>query len=115
MKMDEDAQFFKDHPDRYAHIRLPRMVLERTPQRAMHYVEEMRGEFWSLGEHNKDRRRIGLYRLPENSPFFDPKKPIIMRIPFLLFADETVEDRDDILLPIIHEIMISEAKRYGAK
>jgi hypothetical protein len=28
-----------------------------------------------------------------------------MPIPFLLFADETVEDRDDILGPIFHEIM----------
>ena len=81
----------------------------------MHYVDEMRGEFWSLGEHDKDRRRIILYRLPEGSPFYDPKKPMIMKIPFLLFSDETVEDTDLILLPIIHDIMTSKAKEYGGR
>ena len=112
--MDEDQQFFAQHPDRYAHIREPRRVLERTAQRAMHYVNESEGEFWSLGPHNKDRRRILLYRVPPHNPMYDPKKPQILKIPFLLFADETVEDRDDILLPIIEQIMADAARKYGA-
>jgi hypothetical protein len=36
-----------------------------------------------------------------------------MKIPFLLFADETVEDRDDVLLPILSEIMQTAAQQYG--
>lgn len=110
--LDEDIQFFKDHPDRYAHIRLPRRVLEKTQQRAIHYVEECRGEFWSLGEHDKDRRRILLWRMPEDHPLYNHSKATILKIPFLAFADETIEDRDDILLPIIREIMSQKAREY---
>ena len=36
-----------------------------------------------------------------------------MKIPFLVFADEEIADRDDILLPIIHEIMVNAAKKHG--
>ena len=36
-------------------------------------------------------------------------QPLSMKIPFLLFGDETVEDRDDILLPILHESMMNAA------
>jgi hypothetical protein len=39
-------------------------------------------------------------------------KPAILKIPFLLFGDETVEDRDSILLPILHELM--EQARGGS-
>ena len=111
--MDEDAQFFTQHPDRYAHIREPRMVLTKTPQRAVHYRPEMEGEFWSLGEHNKDRRRILLWRVPEHHPAYDPKEVKILRIPFLLFSDESVEDTDAVLLPIVHQIMTDAAKKQG--
>ena len=36
----------------------------------------------------------------------------ILVIPFLAFADETIEDRDDILLPLIHRIMMDAAKAH---
>jgi hypothetical protein len=107
IKTDTDAQWFADHKDRQAHIREPIKQLE-TDKRShtTRYVEESAGEFFSLGEHDKDRRRILLWRVPATNPFYDPNKPQILKIPFLLFADETVEDRDDILLPIIHQIMV---------
>ena len=108
--MDEDAQFFAQHPDRYAHIRMPKLVLERTLQRAVRYVEECQGEFWSLGEHDKSRRRIILWRVPRDNAFYDPDNPQILKIPFLAFADEAIEDRDDVLLPIVHEVMLNAAK-----
>jgi hypothetical protein len=105
---EDDIRFFFQHPDRRAHIRSPRMAdVEIDKQRAASYVGEMEREFRSLGSHKRDRRRIILWRIPEDNPYYDPKKPGILKIPFLLFADETVEDRDDILLPVLQEIMMS--------
>jgi hypothetical protein len=104
---EEDARFFLQHPDRQTHIREPIKAQEVTidAQRAAMYVDEAEQEFRSLGGHQKSRRRILLYRIPPDNPFYDPQRPALMKIPFLLFADETVEDRDDILLPILHAIM----------
>lgn len=110
---DPDAQFFHDHPDRYAHIREPKQALVKTPQRQMFYRPECELEFRSLGEHNKERRRILLWRVPESHPAYDPKAAKILRIPFLLFSEETVEDNDATLLPIIHKIMVDAAKKQG--
>lgn len=102
---EDDVRFFFQHPDRRAHIRLPKMSPEVDQQRAAHMVGEMEREFRTLGPHRLDRRRVILWRVPQDNPFYDPKKPAILKIPFLLFGDETVEDRDDILLPILDEIM----------
>jgi len=112
--MDEDAQFFTQHPDRYAHIREPRQVLVKLPSRQVKYVPESQGEFWSLGAHDNNRRRILLWRVPEGHPNYDPKEVKILKIPFLLFSDETVEDADAVLLPIIHQIMTDAARKQGA-
>lgn len=111
VKHDPDKQFFLDHPDRQTHIRLPVKVMTVDRQRAARYVDESAGEFWSLGDHDKDRRRILLWKVPPTNPHYDPKNPQILKIPFLLFSTETVEDRDDILLPLIHEIMTDAAKK----
>jgi hypothetical protein len=104
----EDVRFFFQHPDRRVHIRTPRMASEVIidQQRAASYVGEMEREFRTLGPHNRDRRRIILWRVPADNPFYDPQRPIILKLPLLAFADETIEDRDDILLPIVHEIMM---------
>jgi hypothetical protein len=83
------------------------MAPEIDAARAAHIVGEMEREFRTLGPHRKDRRRIILWRVPSDNPFYDPRKPSILKIPFLAFADETIEDRDDILLPILHEIMMA--------
>jgi hypothetical protein len=107
VKSDPDSEWFHSHPDRQSHIRNPIKILETDRQRGARYVDECQGEFWSLGDHNKDRRRILLWKVPPDNPFYDPKKPAILKVPFLLFSDETVEDRDDILLPILHEIMLN--------
>lgn len=89
-----DAAFFAQHSDRKAHIRKC-------------YKGECEAEFQTLGWHQVDRRRILLCRSDfENKPLPERK---VMKIPFLLFADETVEDTDAILLPIIEDIM------YGVK
>ena len=110
---DEDAQFFAQHPDRYAHIRMPKLVPTRTTQRAVRMVPECEGEFWSLGPHDKSRRRIILWRVPKDNVYYNPDNPQILKIPFLAFADESIEDRDDVLLPIIHEIMMKNAPTSG--
>jgi hypothetical protein len=89
-----DAAFFVQHRDRKAHIRKP-------------YIGEHEIEFQWLGWHDKERRHILLCRVDyEGKPLPDNK---VLKVPFLAFADETIEDRDDILLPIINEIM------YGRK
>ena len=110
---DPDAVFFAQHKDRQAHIRVPGKVLEIDKQRAANYVDECRGEFWSLGPHDKSRRRILLWKVPATNPMYDKKKPQILKIPFLAYADETIEDTDAVLLPIIHELMEGAKARYG--
>lgn len=102
--MDPDARFFVDHPDRKAHIRNPGKVPMRDRQRAVHLVDECELEFRQLGSHNKDRRRIILFKT--DHPDYLNR---ILKIPFIAFADETIEDRDDILLPILHGIMTDQA------
>jgi hypothetical protein len=111
--MNIDEQFFTDHPDRYAHIRKPVLELVLNKQRAAAYVQECEREFLSLGEHNKDRRRLLLWRVSEDHPAYDHKNVCVLKIPFLLFSDETVEDNDTTLLPIIHDIMGNAARKYG--
>ena len=107
--VDNDEQFFRDHPDRQTRIRVPRMTPMLTPQRSVRMVPECEHEFWSLGEHERQRRRIILWKVPSDRwnliPNHDGKTVPIMKIPFLAYGDETIEDRDDILLPILAEIM----------
>jgi hypothetical protein len=100
-----DEQFFATYSDRQARIRLPGKELVKDRQRGVRYEDECRGEFWSLGPHDKDRRRLLIWRVPKDNPHYDPMKPKLLKIPFLAFADETIENRDDILLPILHSIM----------
>lgn len=98
-----DEGFFVDHPDRNTRIR-----------RA--YKGETEGEFWSLGPHSRERRRIILWRVPAMNPAYDELKKRnggipLLKIPFLAFADETIEDADTVLLPIVHTIMTEAAAR----
>lgn len=101
--MDQDAQFFTDHPDRRSRIRLPGGPAPfKDAQRAVRYLSEAEMEFRSLGPHDKSRRRILVWRAPADHPTHPNH---LLKIPFLAFADETIEDRDDVLLPIIHDLM----------
>lgn len=103
---DSDAQFFLQHPDRQARIRLPLKIAHRDQQRAVRYLDEEELPFRSLGPHDLKRRRIIAYRLPANHPSHPNH---IMKIPFLTFADESISDDDTTLLPIVHRIMVEAA------
>jgi hypothetical protein len=105
--MDIDEQFFQQHRDRRARIRLPGRELHKDSQRAVRYLSEHELQFRSLGPHDVKRRRIIAYRTPADHPTHPNH---ILKIPFLLFADETVEDTDAVLLPIVHEIMKDAAR-----
>ena len=101
-----DDYYFVDHPDRKARIRVPRLEPMKDAQRAVRVLDECELEFRSLGGHDRDRRRILVTRVGADGKQLRHKnQDTVLKIPFLLFGDETVEDRDDILLPIIHEIM----------
>lgn len=106
-----DEQFFTAFPDRRCRIRPPVKQMNIDKQRAVRYLDECELEFRSLGAHNKDRRRIIVWRVPEGNPYYDPLKRKLLKVPFLLFADETVEDTDEILMSILHGIM--EQARHG--
>lgn len=104
--IDQDAQFFMQHPDRQARIRLPVKVAHRDQQRAVRYLDECEIEFRHLGGHDSMRRRIIAYRLPANHPTHPNH---IMKLPMLAFADENISDDDATLLPIVHQIMLQAA------
>lgn len=91
-----DKNFFRQHPRRKCHIRLP-------------YKEECAGEFWTLGDHQRARRRILLCRADVEGKFLPDGK--ILKIPFLAFFDESIEDSDEVLLPIVHQIMQDALQR----
>lgn len=95
-----DKMFFENHPERQAHIRLP-------------FQGEAAGEFFALGDHQRTRRRILIWRIPRDSPYYHPVKQPILKIPFLTFEDEVVDDTDDVLLPIIDTIMRETADKQG--
>lgn len=86
----EDMQFFADHPDRKSRIRVPD-------------GKENIGEFWALGPHDSARRRFLLWRVPDEHPM--KRQFPLLKIPFLVFSDESIEDDDKVLLPMILEIM----------
>jgi hypothetical protein len=95
-----DKAFFNTHPDRAARLRLP-------------YKDECSGEFWHIGGHNRALRRIIIWRIPRNSPYYDPIKQPLLKLPILAFADEEIADTDETLLPIIETIMSEAAQNQG--
>ena len=97
-----DRDFFHKYPERHAHIRLP-------------FHDECSGEFWSLGDHQRTRRRILLWRVPKQSPYYDAVHRPLLKIPFLGFADVNSEDTDEILLPIIEGIRCEQLTAMGGR
>ena len=85
MSKDPDIHFFEEHKDRQTRIRKPVPMIQIDKQRGARYVEECQGEFWTLGSHDKSRRRILVWKIPKDNPFFDEKREQLMRIPFLAF------------------------------
>jgi hypothetical protein len=105
--MDADAQFFQQHPDRQARIRMPAKEPFRDQQRAVRYLDESELQFRSLGPHDPKRRRIIAFRTPADHP---TNPNTILKVPFLAFADESISDDDATLLPILAEIMVEAAR-----
>lgn len=95
-----DGVFFKEHPDRLFHIRKA-------------YEDEEKGAFWSLGSHERNRRFILLCRADHEMKQLPDNR--VMKIPFLVFADESIEDTDDVLFPIVRDIMLEALKRETLK
>jgi hypothetical protein len=91
-----DGTYFKRYPDRCYHIRNA-------------YKGENEGEFFSLGPHEENRRRIILCRVDAMQEPLPGNK--VLKIPFLAFADESIEDDDDTLFPIVRDIMADALKR----
>ena len=89
MPMDADAQFFADHPDRKTHIRPA-------------HPGEAHAEFAALGPHDAKRRRILIWKAPDDAPIGAGQ---LMPVPMLAFSDETIADDDKVLLPILAKIM----------
>ena len=94
-----DLAFFGQHKDRDFHIRLP-------------VGDEFRREFETLGMHNKDRERVITWRIPKNHPA-KQHRGNLLRVPFLAFADETIEDTDAVLGPLWRGLMDNAADQYG--
>ena len=90
--MNDDPVWLRQRPKRQARIRAP------AP-----------GEFdqaWRmLGMHNTDRRRVLVWRVPKSNPHRGMVPDGLMRLPFLALADESIEDDDGILLPILDGLM----------
>lgn len=91
-----DKNYFVSHPDRKAHIRNT-------------YQDECKGEFWMLGEHDKDRRRIVIIRVDYEGNSLPDNK--VLKIPMLAFSDESIEDSDEVLLPIVKQLMAEAFQR----
>ena len=90
-----DGDWFRMRPNRHYHIRNI-------------YRGECEAEFRSLGDHQAHRRRVILTRVDALQQPLPNNK--LMKIPFLAFADETIEDSDEILYPIVRDIMTEALK-----
>ena len=91
--MNPDVLFFREYPKRQARIRLPR-------------AGEFLSEFRTLGTHHESRRRVLVWHCKS------PGLPNgLMVIPFLLRADESVEDSDANVLGILKDLMDAEIAR----
>lgn len=85
-----DERWFSQHPDREVRIRVPE-------------AGESESDFRTLGLHSLRRRRIIAVRA--HGALAARMKIKVMRIPYLLFADETVEDTEENLRPIVDRLM----------
>jgi len=103
-----DEAWFREHPDRNFRIRAPKDA------------REFAYEFSSIGADNYPRERRAViamrsFTAGDEKMFGRPGGllPRIMQIPFLKFADETIEDNDKTLAPIVREMMGQAKGRYG--
>lgn len=100
---DPDTIWFAQHRDRNFHIRNA-------------FGDEMEFEFDTLGPHQRDRRKIILWKVPHNVALqFRAFAGKVLKTPFLMFADEDIRDEDDTLGSILNGIMEEAAKQNGMK
>jgi len=92
----DDTMFFQKHRDRHARIRMP-------------FGNEAEADYRQLGYHDPSRRRMLVWKVPPDGPM--PGR--IIPIPIITAFDETIEDDDAILLPMLAEIMNDAAKDLG--
>lgn len=97
--MISDVDFFTANPTRQARLRKPVLQPVKDNQRAVRYQDEFAREFWQLGSHKRDRRRVVVLKTEHQG------KQTLLPIPFLLNDGEVLEDTDDVLLPLVAEIM----------
>lgn len=101
--LDTDQVWFVQNRDR--------SVMIRTAS-----ADEMNGEFMSLGPHDRSRRRIICWKVPQDvDRVFAAYRGKVLKIPFLQFSDEAVENSDEVLLPILNQIMRDAADEQGAQ
>lgn len=101
MIIDPDLRWFLEHRGRQTHIRYP-------------VSDEFDMEFRSIGAHDFTRRRVICWKVPGDVTVqFRSWVGKIIKIPFVAFADESIRDDDETLLPMLNEIMVDAAKRQG--
>jgi len=104
-----DEAWFAANPGRQAHIREVGKQPFKDKQRAVRFLDEQELAFRSLPAHDVKLRRMILWRVPTDNPMFDPAAPQILKIPFILMPGEVIEDTDERLVALIHELMVQEA------
>lgn len=100
-----DSEFFNSNPLRQARIRLPGKEPFKDKQRAVRYLDEFEIQFRALGAHDPKQRRVLVWRLPSDNEFYDPEKPQLIPVPFLAKPGEVIENTDEVLLPLLAELM----------
>ncbi len=92
----DDTLFFQKHRGRHARIRKP-------------FGNEAEDDYRQLGYHDPARRRMLVWKVPQDGPF--PGR--LIPVPIITGFDESIEDDDAILLPMLAEIMNDAAKELG--
>lgn len=90
--MNDDAIWFRLRTKRHYRIRLPA-------------AGEFAASYQQLGDHQAERRWVIVWRVPNGNPGRAMVPDGLMRIPFLLRSDESVEDSDATGERIMQEIM----------
>lgn len=100
-----DTDWFNANPLRQARIRHPEKRLAKDRQRAVRYTDEFAAEFAQLSPHRQSARRVIVWRIPPDNPAYDPDRPQLIPIPYILLEGEEVVDTDEVLLPLVDQIM----------
>ncbi len=100
--MNTDVRWFRQRTRRNYRIRQPTEM-------------EFDASFKQLGDHQVDRRRVIVWRVPSGNAGRRMVADGLMRIPFLLRSDESVDDSDEACERIMREIMkaAGEGQTFG--